>query len=140
MKKILIALMLVFLLPLTTYSAELLDTTITGTLDVTDTTTLGNDVNVNANMFLSENYSIQFRDAQLYINSDADGYLDLHADTATRIASDVFPATDDTYYVGKNDDDTPFAWKGIILKDTTDGKYYRIEVINGVITATDLTD
>jgi len=26
------------------------------------------------------------------------------------------------------------------LKDTTDGKYYRIEVINGVVTATDLTD
>jgi len=51
-----------------------------------------------------------------------------------------YPVTDDTYYLGKNDDDTPFAWKGVILKDTTDGKYYRIEVVNGVVTATDLTD
>lgn len=51
-----------------------------------------------------------------------------------------WPNTDNTYYLGKNDDDTPFAWKGVILKDTTNGKYYRIEVINGTITATDLTD
>jgi len=55
-------------------------------------------------------------------------------------AGDVWPLLDNTYYLGKNDDDTPFAWKGLILKDTTDGKYYRIEVINGVVTATDLTD
>lgn len=53
---------------------------------------------------------------------------------------DLWPLANDTYYLGKNDDDTPFAWKGVILKDTTDGKYYRIEVINGVVTATDLTD
>lgn len=52
----------------------------------------------------------------------------------------VYPQTDDTYYVGKNDDDSPLAYKGIILKDTTNGKYYRIEIINGVITPTDLTD
>jgi len=52
----------------------------------------------------------------------------------------IYPLTDNTYYLGKNDDDTPFAWKGVILKDTTNGKYYRIEVINGVVTATDLTD
>jgi hypothetical protein len=55
-------------------------------------------------------------------------------------AGDIWPLLDDTYYLGKNDDDTPFAWKGLIVKDTTNGKYYRIEVINGVITATDLTD
>ena len=51
-----------------------------------------------------------------------------------------YPLADNTYYLGKNDDDTPFAWKGVILKDTTDGKYYRIEVISGTVTATDLTD
>jgi len=52
----------------------------------------------------------------------------------------IYPIADDTYYLGKNDDDSPFAWKGVILKDTTDGKYYRVEVVNGVVTATDLTD
>lgn len=52
----------------------------------------------------------------------------------------IYPFADDTYYLGKNDDDTPAAWKGVILKDTTNGKYYRVEVINGTVTATDLTD
>ena len=56
------------------------------------------------------------------------------------LTGSFYPATDDTYYLGKNDDDTPFAWKGVILKDTTNGKYYRVEVISGVVTATDLTD
>lgn len=56
------------------------------------------------------------------------------------LTSSLEPATDDTYYLGRNDDDTPKAWKGVILKDTTNGKYYRIEVISGVLTATDLTD
>jgi len=56
------------------------------------------------------------------------------------VQGNIQPTADDTYYIGKNDDDTPFAWKGVILKDTTDGKYYKIEVINGVVTATDLTD
>ena len=79
-------------------------------------------------------------DGNEYIDSLADGYMDYGATTAHRFNNSIFPATDDTYYLGKNDDDSPFAWKGVILKDTTDGKYYRIEVINGVVTATDLTD
>lgn len=56
------------------------------------------------------------------------------------VTGNVMPTTDDTYYLGKNDDDSPLSWKGVILKDTTNGKYYRIEVVNGVLTATDLTD
>ena len=85
-------------------------------------------------------------DGNEYIDSLADGYLDIGATTAIRVKNllevtgDVRPTTDDTYYLGLNDDDSPQAWKGVILKDTTDGKYYRIEVINGVVTATDLTD
>jgi len=52
----------------------------------------------------------------------------------------IQPITDDTYYLGKNDDDSGKAYKGLILKDTTNGKYYRIEITNGEIYATDLTD
>jgi hypothetical protein len=52
----------------------------------------------------------------------------------------IVPADNDTYYLGKNDDDAPQAWKGIILKDTTNGKYYRIEVTSGLVVATDLSD
>lgn len=84
-------------------------------------------------------------------NGSATNYCDLLVSSAgiltvtpsggvASFTGDVRPATDDTYYLGKNDDDTPFAWKGLILKDTTNGKYYRVEVVNGVLTATDLTD
>ncbi len=52
----------------------------------------------------------------------------------------LYPDADDTYYLGKNDDDTPKAWKGVILKDTSNGKYYRIQITAGVINAVDLTD
>jgi hypothetical protein len=62
------------------------------------------------------------------------------SDGGTVNTQNIYPITDDTYYLGKNDDDTPKAWKGLILKDTTDGKYYRYESVNGVLTAVDLTD
>jgi hypothetical protein len=64
----------------------------------------------------------------------------LYTGLGAYIGGNVLPSTDNTYYFGKNDDDTPFAWKGVCLKDTTNGKYYRVEVISGVVTATDLTD
>jgi len=46
----------------------------------------------------------------------------------------IYPLTDDTYLVGVKSQ----AFKGVIVKDTTNGHYYRIETINGVVTATDL--
>lgn len=56
-------------------------------------------------------------------------------------SNNIYPNTDDTYYLGKNDDDTPFAWKGIILKDQAGtGKYYRIEINNDALQIVDLTD
>jgi len=79
----------------------------------------------------------------LLVRKDADAGDVFTVDTTNSIVTataNVYPGTDDTYYLGKNDDDSPFAWKGVIVKDTTDGKYYRIEVISGVVTATDLTD
>lgn len=55
-------------------------------------------------------------------------------------AQDIWPISDNAYYLGKNDDDTPYAWKGLILKDTNDGKYYRLQVTDGAIEAIDLSD
>ena len=52
----------------------------------------------------------------------------------------LYPQADDTYCLGKNDDDTPFGWKGLILKDTTNGKHYRIQLTNGAVDIVDLTD
>lgn len=52
----------------------------------------------------------------------------------------LWPTVDDTFYLGKYDDDTPFAWKAVVVKDSTNGKYYAIGTTNGVVLATDLTD
>lgn len=51
------------------------------------------------------------------------------------------PATDNTFYLGRNDDDSPKAWKGLIMKDQGGtGKYYRLEVFDNALRIVDLTD
>jgi hypothetical protein len=75
----------------------------------------------------------------LTLYSDSDILLN----PATNIVytDSVYPVTDNTYYLGKNDDDTPKAWKGLILKDQAGtGKYYRLEVYNDALRIVDLTD
>jgi hypothetical protein len=64
----------------------------------------------------------------------------LYSLTPQSAVCNLYPIADDTYYLGKNDDDSPLAWKGVILKDQTDGKYYRIQLDNGAISIIDLTD
>lgn len=69
------------------------------------------------------------------------GATPLDLDGGKLTSGDVWPAADDTYYLGKNDDDTPFAWKGLILKDQGGtGKYYRLEVFGDALRIVDLTD
>ena len=86
------------------------------------------------------NVTIDSDTAGLYLGADQDVLLYANEANVLRATGSFYPGTDNTYYLGKNDDDTPAAWKGVILKDTTNGKYYRVEIINGVVTATDLTD
>lgn len=80
----------------------------------------------------------------LNANTDITGNLDVNGDvtiTGTLVTQNVESQTDDTYYLGKNDDDTPAAYKGIILKDQAGtGKYYRLEVYNDALRIVDLTD
>jgi len=66
--------------------------------------------------------------------------LKFHDGTAARTlvkaqaVPDLVPASDDTHYLGQNS--SPFAaFKGMVLKDTTDGKHYRIQVTNGSVEA-----
>jgi hypothetical protein len=61
-------------------------------------------------------------------------------DCKLQVVGNIYPGTDDTYYLGKNDDDTPFAWKGIILKDQANGTYYRLQVSGNAVELVDLTD
>ena len=79
-------------------------------------------------------------DLNEYIDSLTDGYMDYGATLGHRFNNDILPATDNANYLGKNDDDSPAAWKGLILKDQTDGKYYRIELNSGAVSIVDLTD
>jgi len=69
-------------------------------------------------------------------------YAKIDSPTFTTLvtAPSIYPSADDTYYLGKNDDDSPLAWKGVILKDTSDGKYYRLQVTSGALEVIDLTD
>jgi len=61
--------------------------------------------------------------------------------TGGAATGNIEPITDDTYYLGRNDDDSPKAWKGIVLKDQAGtGKYYRIEVSGDALQIVDLTD
>lgn len=60
-------------------------------------------------------------------------------DGGTVYAQNIYPWANDTYYLGKNSISSPYAWKGVCVKDTTNGNYYRIEVISGTLTATQIT-
>lgn len=68
----------------------------------------------------------------------AGGATPLDLDAGLLTAGNVVPAADDTYYVGKNSISSPLAYKGLVLKDTTNGNYYRVEIISGVVTATQI--
>ena len=50
---------------------------------------------------------------------------------------DLIPAADDTHWLGQIG--SPYkAWKGIILKDTADGKHYKVVCTNGALVVTAL--
>jgi len=77
----------------------------------------------------------QFGNAELNVINASGVVSQLSGDP---IVGTVLPRTDNTYYIGKNSTSSPAAWKGIILKDQVNGNYYRIEMINGVLTTTQL--
>ena len=65
------------------------------------------------------------------------GTLDGATAGEIRLTGDLVPNADDTEWLGEIG--TPFkAFKGIIIKDTTNGKHYKITVISGTLTATAL--
>lgn len=72
---------------------------------------------------------------KVFLNSTAT--IDGSTAGEVRFVGDIVPTTDDTEWLGEIG--TPFkAFKGIVIKDTTDGKHYKITVISGVVTATAL--
>lgn len=87
------------------------------------------------NLGTSLRYWLNTYTDKLYLNATAtlDGATAGHI----KFTGDLVPATDDTEYIGEIG--SPFkAIKGLIIKDTTDGKHYKVEVINGTVTATAL--
>lgn len=72
---------------------------------------------------------------KLFLNATAilDGAVAGHI----LFTGDLVPATDDTEWIGEIE--SPFkSIKGLVIKDTTDGKHYKVEVVSGVLTATAL--
>jgi hypothetical protein len=67
---------------------------------------------------------------KVYVESDGAGGI---KNKRLDVDGNIYPLTDDIYYLGKDSYHSPKAWKGLILKDTTDGKYYKIVVTNGSI-------
>lgn len=60
-----------------------------------------------------------------------------YVDDSCSFNKSLVPITDDAYWIGEIA--SPFkAIKGLIIKDTTDGRHYKITVVNGVLTATAL--
>lgn len=66
--------------------------------------------------------------------SDGSGGVD---NKKARTYANIEPAVDDTYYLGE-DTGTFRSFKGVILKDTVDGKHYKITVASGSLVATAL--
>ncbi len=67
-----------------------------------------------------------------FVNADlATDFLYQSTNTiANRIGVELLPMTDDTIYLGRST--APFtAFKGLIVKDTTNGKHYVMQVVNG---------
>lgn len=96
-------------------------------------------------ILINSTEKIYFRDTAIHLYSADDGHLDITADASIDInglmlTQNVQPIADNTYYLGKNDDDSPLAYKGIILKDQTTGTYYRLQIDSGAINLVDLTD
>lgn len=67
------------------------------------------------------------------------GATPLDLDGGQLTSGNAYPGTDDTYYLGKNSISSPLAWKGLVLKDTTDGNYYLITSVSGAVTITQIT-
>lgn len=76
--------------------------------------------------------------------SDGDTYLEgldagdlvlKSASAQVTVDDDLEPEADDTYYLG----DYSKGFKGLILKDTTDGKWYSIRSTNGAVVIAEVT-
>ena len=72
---------------------------------------------------------------KVYVESDGAGGI---KNKKAIIEGDIYPATNDTYYLGKNSISTPLAYKGLVLRDITNGNYYRVEMDDGNLVATQI--
>jgi hypothetical protein len=73
------------------------------------------------------------------LNGGASNDMALHSVSGVvQLHGNAQPDTDDTYYLGRNSATSPKAWKGLILKDQSNGNYYRITSNAGALTLTAL--
>jgi len=87
------------------------------------------------NLGITSRYWLATYTDKLFLNATAT--IDGAAAGHLKFVGDLVPNTDDTEWIGQLE--TPFkAIKGLIIKDTTDGKHYKVTVVSGVLTTTAL--
>jgi len=82
---------------------------------------------------LIKGYNTQTSDL-MRITDSSDSTRAQVTSSGTLRACGVEPVADDTYYLGSAS--IPLAWRGVILRDTVTGDYYRVEMVDGTLTAT----
>jgi hypothetical protein len=101
---------------------------------------------IEAPLYMSNNQAFNIRNAANNawlecLKLDSSNILQVGSAAVAVESVTTQPKTDNSYYLGKNDDDSPKAWKGLILKDQAGtGKYYRLEVYGDALRIVDLTD
>lgn len=77
----------------------------------------------NVGLLINSDRSLQFRDGAIRLESDDDGYLDIHADVAIRINDgDLIPATDDARTLGTSS----HRWNDVFSVSTTTGGVFEV--------------
>ena len=70
-----------------------------------------------------------YSDGKTYLESLDSGNLVLKSAASVSLANDLKAETDDTYYLGR----FQAAFKGVVVKDTANGKWYSIRSTNGAV-------
>jgi hypothetical protein len=103
-----------------------------------------NSVHVGHSLYSGKFYSGTVAGADAVLGTTTNNSTTIMTDSHERLIFDgdgtIRPGADNAYYLGKNSSSSPAAWKGLIVRDAINLKYYRIEVKNGIVTATEISE
>jgi hypothetical protein len=97
-------------------------------------------------ILMNSTEKVYFRDSAISISSVNDGSMTIAADASVRLdspityAKAILPISENTYYLGNPSDAAPICWKGIMLHDQTNGKHWKLTMVGGVLTTTEVLE